>query len=142
MKRLLLILSPFFLIFLLSLSTFYINPFEKITKMSVDIKKYKEAEKEETNITSRKLMIYALDIAKKENFAPAEAARFYAYVASVYSDVLEETESSSEATLATSEIMNYLVPKYRDQNLTFARLLLAGEARLSQKGRNILEKSS
>lgn len=79
------------------------------TILRVDPDKYIKAELRTTTLPSRIWMNHGMAIAKEINFAPANGARFYSYIASVYSDVLK-VSNSNEASLATAQIINILVP--------------------------------
>lgn len=57
---------------------------------------------------SRLWIEYAQDLVKKNKPTPPESARFYAYVASVYSDVLAINGSNIQASLAVKEIINQI----------------------------------
>lgn len=61
---------------------------------------------------SRIWMEYAMDIVKEKKPSPPASARFYAYVATVYAEVLEKTKSQYQANLATGEIINVLYPDF------------------------------
>lgn len=60
---------------------------------------------------SRLWIEYAQDLVKKNKPTPPESARFYAYIASVYADTLTETGDNIQASLATREIINQLMPE-------------------------------
>ncbi len=81
-------------------------------RLVTDVTKYEKAEKIPTPLPSRRWMNLALEVQMKENMAPATTARFYAYVASVYADVLSATEDNKQASRATAEIINNLTPKH------------------------------
>lgn len=82
------------------------NPIAAQTELTVDIQPYIQAEFRSTDLPSRQWMMLAMKIAKAENFAPASAARFYAYVAGAYADGLEATGSSEQASLATAAVIS------------------------------------
>ena len=63
---------------------------------------------------SRLWIEYAQELVKKNKPTPPESARFYAYVASVYSDTLSATGSNIQASRAVREIINFLMPEDKD----------------------------
>ncbi len=60
--------------------------------------------------TSRAWMEYAETIVKKTMPHPPESARFYAFVSSVYADILLATHDSVQASEATRQIVNQIYP--------------------------------
>ncbi len=62
---------------------------------------------------ARKWMEFAQQVVKEEKPTPPEAARFYAYVASVYSDVYEKTKSIDQASVATQKIITAIYPEWK-----------------------------
>lgn len=100
------------LIFLLGVFYSFENPYH-----SRDISKYKirAEDRYQTGLPSRRWMAFTVDLVKVENPGPPTAARVYSYVASVYSDVLEETNNSEEASFATADIIKFLYPKYLEK---------------------------
>lgn len=80
------------------------------TLLSHNPRPYIGAEFLPTDFPARTWMTRAMGIIKDENLAPASAARFYVYVASVYADTLENTQSPQVADAATTVIINELLP--------------------------------
>lgn len=80
------------------------------TLLSHNPRPYVGAEFFTTDFPARTWMARAMGIVKDENLAPASAARFYAYIASVYADVLERTQDPKAADAATAFIVNELLP--------------------------------
>lgn len=78
----------------------------------IDTSPYVLAEEEGSDLPARMWMNVALEISKKEKLPPPTAARLYAYVASVYSDTLELSGSSDEASLATAKIIQEAYPNF------------------------------
>lgn len=78
------------------------------TSLSHNPRPYIGAEFLPTDFSARTWMTRAMGIVKDENLAPASAARFYAYVASVYADALEKTQDPKAADVATALIINEL----------------------------------
>ncbi len=62
-----------------------------------------------------KWMDFAMQIVRDEKPTPPEAARFYAYVASVYSDVYEKTKNIDQASLATKKIITIIYPTWEEE---------------------------
>lgn len=67
---------------------------------------------EQIRTPSRLWMEYAEDIVRDTKPAPPMSARMYAYVATAYSDTLDQTQSVAEASEVTAQILNELVPAY------------------------------
>lgn len=103
-------LLPYFLQF---------NLLKDHTSLAINMTPYKKAELQSSQLHSRQWMQYAIAIEKKKNFPPPAAARLYAYVASIYSDTLDDTKNSNQATLATAELVNILVPSEQAETLAF-----------------------
>ncbi len=90
-------------------------------------------------LLSRAWMEYAEQMVKKEMPFPPVAARFYAFVSSVYADVLIATGDSLQASEATRQIINQLYPeKEQDTNSEFVTLTQKYQHALSAKAANIL----
>ena len=64
---------------------------------------------------SRLWIEYAQNLVKKNEPTPPESARFYAYIASVYADVLAVNGSNIQSSLATKEIINQMMPNNTSQ---------------------------
>jgi len=62
---------------------------------------------------ARKWMEYAIAIVREKKPPPTTAARFYAYVAAVYSKVLNKTRDALQASVATAEIIDTLHPSHK-----------------------------
>lgn len=133
-----LLICAFFIFFILWGLFEYsqINLLSKETVLKVEVDKYVKAELITSRFTSRKWMNYGMEIAKQTNFAPTSAARFYSYIASVYSEVLE-VSNEAEASLATGEIIKILAPTQKDAT---NQMLLSVRAskNLSQQSAKIL----
>lgn len=69
-------------------------------------------EQEPTKLPSRRWMVHAITISKKEHLSPPRAARLHVYVASLYSDVVKKTGDTREASYAVSEFIRTLFPNY------------------------------
>lgn len=88
---------------------------------------------------SRQWMEYAMEIIKFERDPnPPRVGRFYAYVASVFSDVLDKTGSAEQASVATASLINSLYPTYRAKTNEFLRLLGHRNVRLTGETSTIL----
>lgn len=68
-----------------------------------------------TEKTSRLWMEYTEDIVRETKPTPPASARLYAYVATAYSDSLDASNSSIEASYVVSEVLNKLHPEYRER---------------------------
>ncbi|HEV8601075.1 MAG TPA: FG-GAP-like repeat-containing protein, partial [Patescibacteria group bacterium] len=88
------------------------------TNVRNSVKKYIRAEVTPTNTASRKWMGYAIETSTEKNLSIPAAARLYAYVASVYADVLEISDSI-QASIATAKIINILIPTSKEQTDRF-----------------------
>lgn len=84
------------------------------SRLDIDARKYKGTELSKSKLTSRSWMNIAIAINKKENLAPANSARFYSYVASVFADTLQKTGDMGQASLATAGMINYLFPNHKE----------------------------
>lgn len=73
---------------------------------------------------SRMWMEYTEDIVRAEMPTPPESARLYAYVATAYAEVLEETDSTAEASIVARNILNELVPSWSEATDTFLKTLI------------------
>ncbi len=88
---------------------------------------------------SRVWMEYAEQLVKKEMPFPPVAARFYAFVSSVYADVVYATGDSLQASEATRQIINQLYPeKAQTTDTFFVTLTKQSRHALSSKATNIL----
>ena len=81
------------------------NLLQEETTLTGDIMPYVLAERHSTNLPSRKWMAHTIEIVKNEGFSPPAAARYFAYVASVYADSIEKTGSTEQASLASAELL-------------------------------------
>lgn len=68
---------------------------------------------------SRKWIEYAMQITKNEGLSPPSAARLYAYVSSIYADVVKLTNSSSQASLSTMQLIDILAPDQKEKTREF-----------------------
>jgi hypothetical protein len=68
---------------------------------------------EQAAAPSRLWMEYAEDIVREVKPAPPMSARYYAYVATAYSETLDKTQSVSEASEVTAQILTELVPSHQ-----------------------------
>lgn len=109
------------------------------TQMHSNVDRYYQAEKTPTNIIARKWMNLALTIQKKENYAAAATARWYAYVASVYSDVYEKTSDSKQASLATASIIKTIAPNYNVEVDQLLNELSIADNKISRETQAIIE---
>lgn len=100
-----------------------VNLLADATALRQDIGPYEMAEFRSTDLPSRRWLTFAMELVKLENFAPATAARFYAYVASAYADALAATGSAEQAGAATAAMLNTLAPQHRTKIDTAAGLL-------------------
>jgi tetrahydromethanopterin S-methyltransferase subunit B len=66
--------------------------------------------KVETKTPSRLWMEYAMDLVREKKPTPPESSRFYATVATVYFEALENSKDEKIANTATVEIINYVYP--------------------------------
>jgi len=99
------------------------NLFQEETTLADGIYPYVLAERYQTNLPSRKWMAHAIGIVKNEGFSPPVAARYFAYVASVYADSIEKTGSAEQASLASAELLRSFFPKHKnDTNDVLASL--------------------
>ncbi|MFM2331014.1 MAG: hypothetical protein RLZZ26_521, partial [Candidatus Parcubacteria bacterium] len=56
------------------------------------------------------MMALAMQVEKRENFAPATAARLYAYAASIYADALAKTSDATTSAATTALLLEDLSP--------------------------------
>jgi len=108
------------------------------TRMYTDVSSYFRAEQKPTHLIARKWMALALEIQKKENFAAAGTARFYAYIASVYDDVLVATGDTGQASIAASQVLLQLAPKHTQEVNSLLRSLHLANLRKSPKTTGII----
>lgn len=79
-------------------------------------------------LISRDVMAFAIDIVKEKKPTPPHAARFYAYTASVYADVLKESNDSDKAVIASMEIISMLYP---DKQASTSEFMEARQIKIS-----------
>lgn len=115
------------------------DPLEGMDHFTVDAVKYKGAEARPTNLASRMWMRHALEIAKVTNVPPVSAARYYAYVASVFADVLEATDDAAEASRATARFLDIFAPLFKDQHRAILDDLKVAERALLPEASKIVE---
>jgi hypothetical protein len=86
-------------------------------------------------------MEYAMIIVKEKKPTPPAAARFYAYVSTVYSETLMATKDVKQAGLATSEIILYFYPeKASEIKSRFIELGFSNNFVLNKSSSKIVEK--
>lgn len=107
--------------------------------LSVDVSIYKKADKRQTELVSRKWMNYAVSVVKHDSLTAAVAARFYAYVATAFSDGLDLTEDVGEANEITRQVINILTPEHKEPTDKFADSLGVSKRPLGEKGQGIVE---
>jgi hypothetical protein len=92
------------------------------------------------DLNSRKWMEFSMDLVRKNKPTPPESSRFYAYVSSVYFDVLNETDDQQQASEATRKVLSQLSSE--DGNLIndFAKKLYEQPVMLNEKAQDILDK--
>lgn len=100
---------------------------------------YVLAEKDESALPARTWLTQAIEISKLERLSPPEAARLYAYVASVYADTLEKSLSENEASLATSELLTTIYPKHNKQIIDTLSRLNLNSSTLGSGGKETLK---
>lgn len=129
------------LITAVSIGVLHINYllFQNDFKVSDRYKEYLEVKTDENSPVSRRWMDFSLTTAKRLNLSPTHASRFYAYVATTYSDVLEKTGSASEASVATRDVINALYPVRKTETDEFFKSL-GFENSLSKESADIVEK--
>ena len=96
-------------------------------------------EEEPSKLASRRWMAHAITISKKERFSPPRAARLYAYVASLYADVLDKTRSQGEAGYAVAEFLQARFQAYNTETKALMSALGANTTRLSPEAATFLE---
>ena len=90
---------------------------------------------------SRLWVEYAQNLVKKNEPTPPESARFYAYVASVYADVLAVNGSNIQSSLATKEIINQIMSNDISQtNKYFEEISNNSSEKISSQTKQILKK--
>ncbi len=89
---------------------------------------------------SRSWLQYAKSIVQDHEYPPAEAARFYAYVTSVYSDVYDVTNDQKQAIRAPWHLITHIYP-YTKPDPTFMLLAIQSsrEVTLSPKATEIVD---
>lgn len=102
-----------------------------------DSLQYANAEERESSLLSRRAMMVAMEVQKRQNLAPSAAVRLYAYVASVYADALDTGGQSEHAFLAALEILEKIVPAER-QYIHEARTAI-DPMRLSDPVRSVVD---
>lgn len=110
-----------FLSFLILAGLFFLLPKVEYGYISLksDYTKYKKPLSGQVTYISRKWMEYAMHITKKENLSQQGAARFYAYVSSVFSDTLNQTGDINESNTATYMLVILLAPKDKEETDNF-----------------------
>ncbi|MBI5614196.1 VCBS repeat-containing protein [Candidatus Gottesmanbacteria bacterium] len=103
------------------------------------IDRYKKSETRHSDVPSRYNAITAMEIVKKENFSPTIASRFYAYVVSVYADVLSSTNDETQAALSTSEFLNMIAPKHQAYISERLNALVPHPPQITDKAQVILD---
>jgi hypothetical protein len=84
-------------------------------------------------------MEYGIHLVIIKQPSPPAAARFYAYISSVYHDVLVKTDSQYQASLATAEIIDIFYPDSSVSTFeTLEHLNLKGDGQLTPDSRKIL----
>lgn len=92
-------------------------------------------------VYSRIWMEYAMDLVRYNPTTPPRSARLYAYVASVYYDVLVVTGSEDEAGMAARDLINKLVPvSEHDTNLFYENISGSDITDLSNEAKSIVDK--
>lgn len=138
------IVSVLFFVFSLAFySSLYLPAvlLEEETRLSDNFtRRYVNMELRNSDIFSRKWMNYAMEIEKREDFAPATASRLYAYVASVFADVLDKTSDPVQASFATAEIINVLVPGHKQRTDEFLVSLGFKSRLISDLAKEVLER--
>jgi hypothetical protein len=71
--------------------------------------------KEDTTLYSRKWIEHGITIVKAEKPTPPESSRLYAYISSVYADILTATNNTLEASEGTRRIINKIYPEWKDK---------------------------
>jgi hypothetical protein len=90
-------------------------------------------------LPSRIWMEYAMNIVREKRPTPPASSRFYAYVSSVYYDVLVATESKKQASLATAKIINDLYPdKAASSTTVLMKLHIPKDFILNKEAKSIL----
>ncbi len=112
--------------------------FSRNLQISLSFQKYHYAELRPSPHVSRQWMDEAMALQKDGNYAPSAAARLFAYTASVFSDVLDETHDPKDASAATALILEALLPQQRGSIDAFYRSLYSGAPRVSAKAETIV----
>lgn len=127
-----------FLLILLLVFLLLPHPAKKDSKLGNPLERYGNIS-EDNSSAARKWIFLGEEIAKNANFAPATAARFYSYIASVYSDVLEKTGSSEQANVATAEIIKGFSPASTNFATNLAGLSPEAKKILQEYKKRLLE---
>ncbi len=106
---------------------------EAKVKLIGDIQFYVRAEVLPSELPSRQWMAYGMRIAKEERVASPTAARFYAYVASIYSDTLEETNEVMQASLATARLINSFYSSRQQETEGLLTAIYASQSKIKEK---------
>jgi hypothetical protein len=91
------------------------------------------------NNHSRVWMEYAMDVVREKKPSPPASARFYAYTASVYYDVLVVTNNKKQADLAAANIINDFYPdKIASSTEILGTLRVTSKMKLNEKAEIVL----
>lgn len=101
----------------------WLRSFDASLELSTLVNRYVDANLKPSPQMSRRWMTYTMQLQKKENFAPATAARLYAYVSGVFYDSLEKTHSLPQASAATAALLDVLLPTHTEETRTFLTML-------------------